>query len=195
MEAMTAPFGRRRDSMKRFGLALLALALVVTAAPLFAQGNPGGTAVARLRGFEEVPAISTSGGGRFNATVNAQGTMVNWELNYFNLEGNVTQAHIHFGQRGVNGGVVVFLCSNLGNAPAGVPACPPSPGFLSGSFDAADVVGAANQGIAAGELHSVLRAMRADVTYVNVHSDLFPGGEIRGQLLFSGNQGQADQAE
>ncbi|HYG61512.1 MAG TPA: CHRD domain-containing protein [Thermoanaerobaculia bacterium] len=177
--------------MKRFGLALLVVVLVATATPLFAQGNPGGTAIARLRGFEEVPAISTTGGGRFNATVNAQGTMVNWELNYFNLEAPVTQAHIHFAQRGVNGGVVVFLCSNLDNAPVGVPGCPPSPGFLSGTFDAADVVaGAAAQGITPGELHSVLRAMRAGMTYVNVHTTLFPGGEIRGQLLFNQGQGQ-----
>lgn len=171
--------------MRRFGLVLLVLVLVSTATPLFAQQPPGGTVISRLRGFEEVPAVSSSGGGRFNATVNEQGTMVTWELNYFNMESTVTQAHIHFGQRGVNGGVVVFLCSNLANAPAGTQQCPPSPGFLSGSFTAEDVVGgAAAQGITPGELHSVLRALRAGATYVNVHSELFPGGEIRGPLLF-----------
>ena len=35
------------------------------------------------------------------------------------LEGDVQQAHVHFGKRAVNGGISFFLCSNLGNGPAG----------------------------------------------------------------------------
>jgi hypothetical protein len=31
----------------------------------------------------------------------------------------------------------------------------------------------------------VLRAMRASSTYANVHTDRFPGGEIRGQIRFT----------
>ena len=54
--------------MKRTSVAMLFLAavLLVAAAPVHAQG---GTAVTRLRGFEEVPATSTPGGGFFSATV------------------------------------------------------------------------------------------------------------------------------
>ena len=82
---------------------------------------------------------------------------------------------------------MVFLCTNLGNGPIGTQACPgPSSGTVAGTITAADVVSSAsNQGIAAGELTEVLRAIRAGVTYANVHSNLFPGGEIRGQLVFS----------
>ncbi|HYV06332.1 MAG TPA: CHRD domain-containing protein [Blastocatellia bacterium] len=36
--------------------------------------------------------------------------------------------------------------------------------------------------MAAGEFAEVLAAMRAGTVYVNVHSTVFPGGEIRGQL-------------
>jgi hypothetical protein len=54
---------------------------------------------------------------------------------------------------------------------------------VTGTVSADDVVGAAAaQGIAAGELDEVLRAVRAGIAYVNVHSTLWPGGEIRGQL-------------
>lgn len=169
---------------------VLVTAALVTPAPAFAQGDPDGTAVTRLRSFDEVPAVSTSGGGRFNATISDDGETVDWELNYFNLEGVVTQAHIHFAQRGVNGGIVLFFCSNLGNGPAGTQACPPPPATIHGTFHASDVVGSASaQSIQPGELPAVLRAMRAGITYANVHTTLFPGGEIRGQLTFTPSDG------
>jgi glucose-1-phosphate thymidylyltransferase len=70
----------------------------------------------------------------------------------------VLQAHIHFGQPGVNGGIVTLLCTNLGNGPAGTPLCPAS-GTVTGTISAATVVGAAAaQRIAAGELAEVIRA-------------------------------------
>jgi hypothetical protein len=45
-------------------------------------------------------------------------------------------------------------------------------------------VGPAAQGIAAGEFAELVRAIKAGATYVNVHSSLFPTGEIRGQIKF-----------
>jgi hypothetical protein len=162
---------------------LLSIVLLAAAVPVHAQG---GTAVTRLRAFEEVPALSTPGGGFFTATINAEGTEINWRLQYFNLEGNVTQSHLHFAQKSVNGGIMVFLCSNLGNGPFGTQTCPTRNGTISGTIRGTDVIGsAASQGIAPGELFSVLRGIRAGVVYANVHTDLFPAGEIRGQLLFT----------
>jgi len=55
----------------------------------------------------------------------------------------VTQAHIHFGKRHVAGGIIVFLCTNLGNGPAGTPACPDSAGTVTGSITAASIIGPA----------------------------------------------------
>ena len=164
-----------------FGV-LAVLALVWSAA---ASAQVGGTATTRLRGFDEVPAISTPGGGHFSATIADDGSSMEYHLNYFNVEGVVSQAHIHFAQRGVNGGITVFLCSNLGNGPVGTQACPASPGEISGTIHPEDVLAPANQGLGAGELFAVLRAIRAGIAYVNVHTNLFPGGEIRGQLLFT----------
>lgn len=79
---------------------------------------------------------------------------------------------------------MVFYCTNLGNGPAGTQLCPgPTSGSVSGRITAADVLAnAAAQGIAAGQFDEVLRAIREGVVYVNVHTTLFPGGEIRGQL-------------
>lgn len=162
--------------------AMIAVAALVWSSAAAAQ--VGGTASARLRAFDEVPALSTPGGGHFTATIADDGSAIEYHLSYFNLEGVAAQSHIHFAQRGVNGGITIFLCSNLGNGPVGTQACPASPGEISGTIHAEDVLANA-QGIGAGELFAVLRAMRAGITYVNVHTTLFPGGEIRGQLSFT----------
>src|SRR4029079_7732711 len=101
---------------------------------------------------------------------------------YAALEGNVPQAHIHLGGRSQNGGIIVFLCSNLGNGPAGTQACPAAPATITGTLRPADAIGPAGQGITAGEFDELIAAIRADATYVNVHSTLYQGGEIRAQL-------------
>lgn len=140
-----------------------------------------------LVGFEEVPAVSTTGNGEFSARVNKAETEISYSLSYSDLEGTVTQAHIHLGQSGVIGGISVFLCSNLGNGPAGTQPCPPPPATVTGTIRAIDVIGPMAQGITAGELHELIAAIRAGKTYVNVHSNLFPTGEIRSQIDHKGD--------
>lgn len=134
-----------------------------------------------LSGYQEVPAVSTRASGEFQARV--KGGVVQWRLSYRDLEGAVQQAHVHFGQPAVNGGVSAFLCSNLAGAPAGVQHCPAAPATITGTIDAAGVVGPAEQGIEPGALGELLAAMSAGATYANVHSDRFPNGEMRGQIL------------
>jgi hypothetical protein len=135
-----------------------------------------------LIGFEEVPAISTQGTGAFRATLRANS--ITYRLSYANLDGNVVQAHIHFAQKGVAGGISVFLCSNLAGAPPGTPACPgTTAGSVQGSVTAAGVIGPAGQNIPAGDLAKVLQAIRTGFAYANVHTNRFPSGEIRGQIV------------
>lgn len=130
---------------------------------------------ARLQGFNEVPAISSTGRGEFTARIRGE-VAVDWELSYEALEGTTTTgAHIHFGQKDVNGGIAVFFCG-------GITTCTPTSGTFSGTFTAADVIGPAAQGIAPGELAELIRAIRAGKTYANVHTNKHPGGEIRGQV-------------
>jgi len=142
-----------------------------------------------LKGFEEVPAVSTVADGEFRARISNDQTQIQWELSYSDLESAVQQAHIHLGQKDVNGGITVFLCTNLGNGPAGTQLCPPSPATISGTIMAADVSppipatqAARNQGLNTGELDELIRAIRAGKTYVNVHTTDRPGGEIRSQI-------------
>jgi hypothetical protein len=142
-----------------------------------------------LIGYEEVPAISTAANGEFNASINKEETEIAYTLSYSDLEGDVQQAHIHLGQARANGGITVFLCTNLGNGPAGTQPCPPAPATITGTITAADVspnipatLAARNQGLNTGEFAELLAAVRSGNTYVNVHSTKFPGGEIRSQI-------------
>jgi len=161
----------------------MALMLVGAVSVVFAQGLSH--LRARLSGIEEVPLVLTTGHGTFSAEISDDETMVSWTLSYDDLQSPVTQAHIHFANRGVNGGISVWLCSNLASppTPAGVQACPPPPATISGTFTSADVVGPASQGIAPGELADLIGALRARLTYANIHTQVSPSGEVRGQIL------------
>jgi CHRD domain len=156
-------------------IALLLVAAGVTVAG--ADRDRDGDFEARLKGFQEVPAVSTEASGRFEAELD-DGAL-EYELSFRDLQAPVLFAHIHLGQRTANGGVSAFLCGG-----GSKPACPQS-GTVEGTVVPADVVGPGGQGIAAGEFDELIEAMEAGVTYANVHSMAptgFPGGEIRGQI-------------
>ena len=179
--------------MRRVALSIAVVALVSASTVVWAQGFKKISEF--LTGFEEVPVVSTVATGTFNATISKDESRIDWELSYADLEGAVQQAHIHLGQKSVNGGISVFLCSNLGNGPAGTQPCPAPPATISGTILAADVspnipatAAARAQGLNTGEMDELIRAIRAGATYVNVHSTLFPGGEIRSQIRENGHK-------
>jgi len=165
----------------RVKLAAAVVALSGAGVTTAALATDGAHFRTHLSGYEEVPAVSTEGGGTFRATIHRSRQEIRFRLEYGRLSGPVQQAHIHFGQERVNGGISAFLCSNLGNAPARTKACPQA-GTVTGTIRPQDVVGPAAQGIAPGEFGELVRAMRAGVTYANVHSAPFPAGEVRGQI-------------
>lgn len=136
-----------------------------------------------MAGSQEVPSISTSGNGSFRAVVNEDGTSIDYELAYADLEGGaVTQAHIHIGQKHTNGSISAFLCSNLGNGPAGTQPCPQPPAIVTGTITAAEVIGPTSQGVSPGQLDELIEALNGGYAYANVHTATYPGGEIRSQL-------------
>lgn len=169
--------------MNRFKLmpTMALLSLTLASAPAVSAAE---TVFTRLSGFQEVPAISTEASGDFLAVIDEDEGVITFALAYEDLESDVLMAHIHLGQAGVNGGIIAWLCTTPA-APAEAPeetqTCPQS-GVVTGTIRAADVVGPDDQALDPGELDELIEAIRAGVTYANVHTETFPGGEIRGQI-------------
>ena len=148
---------------------LLIAALALAAFPALAAEGP--TFRASLTGYQEVPSVSSTADGEFEARVAPDGNSFDFTLAYAGLQADVVQAHIHFAQKSVNGAIVVWLCGTPGTpGPAGTATCPGRAGTVTGTITSTQVVGGpTTQQLAAGELAEVIAAMRAGVAYVNRH--------------------------
>jgi hypothetical protein len=165
--------------------ALVVVLLVGIAVPALAIAD---VIMTRLSGYQETPqTLNTAGSATFVARISEDATSVEYELTYSGLSSSPTQAHIHFGSPATSGGVALFLCTNLGNAPASVPTpppCPAQPATVTGTLTAANVIALPAQGIDSGAagFAEMVKAIRAGAAYANVHTSVHPGGEIRGRL-------------
>jgi CHRD domain-containing protein len=161
-------------------LALILAAMVIVRAAGQRQGRGD------LSGYQEIPTLSTPANGTLDVTIGHNDESVSYTLSYDGFETDVLQSHIHLGRPAFNGGIMVFLCTNLA-PPAGAPIpppCPPRGGTVSGDLEAIDVVGPTGQGVSPTEFAEFVSALRAEAAYGNVHSTRFPGGEIRAQVTF-----------
>jgi hypothetical protein len=147
---------------------------------------------AKFSGFQEVGglgagetgAILSTGHATLKLTLDKAAQTLTYTLTYSGLA-NVLQSHIHFGKKHVAGGIMVFFCSNLGNGPAGTPACPDDATgevTVSGTITPAGVVGPTGQNITAGDFAAVVATLASNTAYGNIHTKQFPAGEIRGQI-------------
>lgn len=161
----------------RIALVGAALVAVVAAGGLSAAADSGNRFSATLTGYEETPTLSVTGIGTFSAELAKDRESISYSLSYSGLSGDASAAHIHLGQPAIAGGVIAFLCGG-----GDKPACPGASGTVTGTIVAADIIGPAGQGIAAGEFAELVGAMQFGATYANVHTALFPAGEIRGQI-------------
>ena len=175
--------------MKKLAMAA-ALAAVLGAPAAWADNDDAIKIRARVNGYQEVPSVSTAGAGSFVAKVHRDGKGFDYEFEFGGLQAPVTQSHIHMAQRAVNGPIIIWLCGTATNpGPAGTQLCPQS-GVITGTVVAANVLAAgAAQQLTAGEIEEAIAAMRAGAAYVNVHTTVSPGGEIRGQLGSHGSHG------
>ena len=116
---------------------------------------------AKLTAAQEVPKpkAPTSAGGSFTArTVEAKTKTFTWKLSFHGLTGAAVAAHVHFGKKGVAGGVAIALCGPCKNGQTGKLT-------ISGKAES---------------------AMEKGGAYVNVHTAKNAGGEIRGQVGLTG---------
>ncbi len=152
---------------KSLGLGAVAMALGLYASGCNDPTKGQSIFQAQLGGPNEVPPRSSGGSGAAGFTLD--GNTVHYSLEVNGL-GGITQSHIHVAPVGVNGPVKVFLFKPSG--PTGTL----NYGVLAqGSFTASDLIGIS--------FDDLLSAMRSGNAYVNVHTTVYPGGEIRGQIV------------
>ena len=96
--------------------------------------------------------------GRMIVIVNQTRDTVCFLTRWSDIDGTVVAAHIHLAPEGVAGGVVVPL--------------------FAGAFDSDDML---RDCVSANGLSDEIVADPEDY-YVNIHSDVFPAGAVRGQL-------------
>jgi hypothetical protein len=133
------------------------LAVALTSASVLLLGAPGESAAqnyaATLDGLQEVPPNPSPATGSGSFTLDAA-KMLHFNIVFSGLLAPETASHIHGpAPRGVNAGVIFPL--PLGSPKVGT----------------------------VGPLTPVQEVdLNAGLLYVNIHSQLFPGGEIRGQI-------------
>lgn len=139
---------------------------------------------ARLSGVEEVPPNASAGSGHAEAHFDPVARTLLVSADFSGLTGNVTAAHIHccVGP-GTNAGVATTTPTFPG-FPSGVTAGTYLQVFdttLASTYSSAFISN--NGGSVASAEAALANALAAGLTYFNIHSSVFPGGEIRGQLL------------
>jgi CHRD domain len=125
---------------------------------------------ATLSGQEEVPPTNSQATGMGEVTVTG-GNAAEYSVNATNIQG-VTAGHIHSGKQGENGPIVVTLFKNES---------PTNEVSETGSITADKLEGP----MAGKQLTDLVSAMNNGETYVNIHTEQNPNGEIRGQLTSS----------
>ena len=134
------------------------VAMLAIGAPAYGQGRPFSTT---LTGAAEVPGPGDPNAfGTALITLNQGQGEVCFDLSWAGIDGTVTAAHIHVGSATVAGPVVVPL--------------------FAGAFAGTDTASACVSAVS----EELIKAIRQDPQnyYVNIHSDVFPAGAIRGQL-------------
>jgi hypothetical protein len=160
-------------------LALMA-ALMLAAPPTYAIPVPLSTT---LSGANEVPVVASPGTGQALVTLDVAANTLLINVTFSGLLAGTSAAHIHCcAPLGVNAGVATTLPAFPG-FPLGVTAG----SYLgtldltsSGSYNPAFITN--NGGTVASAEAVLVAGLLAGNTYLNIHTTLFPGGEIRGQL-------------
>lgn len=132
---------------------------------------------AELTGNAEPHAVETDATGITHFEVDQELEKIDYILEVDRLD-NGTQAHIHLGEPGEEGPIIAWLYSQEGEQPA---LCKRhfTDILADGTLTVDDLVGP----FADEEFDRVADTLAAEGAYVNVHTEAYPAGEIRGQIL------------
>jgi hypothetical protein len=135
----------------------------------FAQETESEVFTAMLSGGEEVPPVTTDATGvaSFNVT---EPDAIDFSVNVTGMD-KVTAAHIHSAKTGENGEVVVTLFNGSTTGPI-------SGNLANGTIKKSNLEGLMQD----SAVSDLVKAMERGETYVNVHTEANPNGEIRGQI-------------
>jgi CHRD domain len=151
---------------------LTVLLTVLTVDQIYAAKYPYD---APLSGENEVPPVETSATGEGEFTVPANDSM-KYRVNITGIS-NASAAHIHMAKAGENGEVIVDLL----NTPTSK-----DKDTAYGMIFRGNLTDSSLKGPMQGKtLADLVAAMDAGDTYVNVHTDAHPDGEVRGQIVNS----------
>lgn len=126
--------------------------------------------VTNMTGQEEVPPVDTQAVGEAILTQDLpQNQTMHYYVNVTGIQG-VTQGHIHSGVEGENGPIVVTLF-NFDS--------PQNEVLQYSNFTASNLEGP----MEGKTMQDLIAAMKNGSTYINVHTEQNPNGEIRGQLM------------
>lgn len=167
-------------------LAFFTFALTQSASAQTYTGS-GDSYTTSLSGGNEVPSVATETTGSANISFDENGSNMQYVVTVNN--GNeITATHLHCGDPGENGPVVVTLFSNSNGADVD--------GHLaSGDInndDIADANCASPIGYDIDNLNELANAIDGGRIYVNVHSEAHPIGVARGQLNGSDNDDRCE---
>ena len=138
---------------------------------VFAVAAGKDTFHSKLTGGNETPAIKTKAKGEAVFHLSKEGKEISYKLKVSNIE-NVTAAHIHMGKKGVEGPPL-----------AGLFAGPKKEGKFSGVLAEGTLTDKDLMSSLSGKsVDDLVKIIKSGDTYVNVHTDKFPNGEIRGQI-------------
>ena len=159
--------------ISRLPHALVAAALLtVAAAPASAQVfTLNATLTGEGEATQTANGVTTGAFGDATVVVDLSARTVTWNVRVFNMPSGVTQGHIHVGAIRTAGPVVVNFV---------VPVSASNDFGISGSAKDTDFVLRPEVGIRSAD--DMFQAILGGNSYVNVHSTVNPGGEIRGQL-------------
>jgi len=141
---------------------------IVSSLNMFAFAAPF---TALMSGDQEVPPVDTAATGKTTFRTSNNDTLIKYKVNITGFS-DATAAHIHMGKAGSNGDVIVDLLTGMKKNPTKLGMA------IRGNITDSSLTGP----MQGKTLADLVTAINNGDTYVNVHTQTHPDGEVRGQI-------------